>query len=113
MSSQAIAPSFGVRAVIAAARRRQRRRWIVAGVAATVVLVSFAAIAIGHRSTAEPKVVKIYFSSSATSRQITRMFSAVKAEHGVSTVGLTTKEAALADMRRRYPSLVRGVSYNR
>jgi cell division protein FtsX len=112
MTVQATLPFLGVRAVIADARRRQRRRRVVAGVAAMIVLGSIAVFALGQRSAAEPKVVKIYFTSSATSGQIARTIDAVKREHGVSAVGLLTKEAALADMRRRFPSLVAGVAYN-
>jgi cell division protein FtsX len=110
---QATIPFLGVRAVIADARRRQRRRRIVAAAVLTVLaLGSIVVIALGQRTAAAPKVVKIYFGPSVTSRQIARTVAAVKTEHGVAAVGLITKEAALADMKRRFPSLVKGVSYN-
>jgi cell division protein FtsX len=112
MSSHAIVASFGVRAVIADARRRQRRRRTVATAVAAIALGSIAVLALVRHVAAEPKVVKIYFSSSATSAQIAHTVAAVKSERGVAGVRLITKEAALADLKRRYPSLVAGVSYN-
>lgn len=114
MTVQIAAPLLGVRAVIAEARRRQHRRRLIliAAVACAVALASIAFIGLGHRSSGQPKFVKVYFASSATPAQILRTITAVKAEHGVTAVSLLTKEAALADMKRRFPNLVAGVSYN-
>lgn len=114
MSLQIAAPLLGVRAVIAEARRRQHRRRliVIAGVACAVVLASIAFIALGHRGAAQPKSVKVYFASGANSAQILRTITAVKAEHGVSAVRVVSKKAALADLKRRYPNLIAGLSSN-
>ena len=112
MTIQAAAPFLGVRAVIAEARRRQHRRRLIVGVACAVVLASIAFVVLGNRSSGQPKVVKVYFAPGATAGQILHTVRAAKAEQGVSAVSLITKEAALADMMRRYPALVRGVAYN-
>jgi cell division protein FtsX len=114
MSLQIAAPFFGVRAVIAEARRRQHRRRliVIAGVACAIVLASIAFTVLGHRGSGQPKFVTVYFASGANSAQILRTITAVKAEHGVTAVSLLTKEAALADMKRRFPKLVAGLFYN-
>jgi cell division protein FtsX len=114
MSLQIAAPLLGVRAVIAEARRRQHRRRliVIAGVACAIVLASIAFIALGHRGAGQPKFVKVYFAFGANSAQILRTITAVKAEHGVTAVSLLTKEAALADMKGRFPNLVAGLGYN-
>jgi cell division protein FtsX len=112
MTIQVAAPFLGVRAVIAEARRRQHRRRLIVGVACAAVLASIAFIALGHRGSGQPKVVKVYFAPGATTSQILHTVRAAKAEQGVSAVSLVTKEAALADMMRRFPALVRGIAYN-
>jgi cell division protein FtsX len=99
--------------VIAEARRRQhRRRLIVLGIACCVALATITFVVIGHRTAGQPRVVRVYFAAGATPAQILRTVTAVKAEHGVSAVGIVTKEAALADLKRRFPNLVAGSSYN-
>ena len=114
MSLQIAAPFLGVRAVIAEARRRQHRRRliVIAGIACAVVLASIAFVALGHKGAGQPKFVQVYFASGATSTQILRTITEVKAEHGVTAVNLLTKEAALADMKGRFPNLVAGLGYN-
>jgi cell division protein FtsX len=100
--------------VIAEARRRQHRRRLVviAAIACAVVVGSIAFIAFANRSSGQPKVVKVYFAPGVTAAQILSTLRAAKAEQGVTAVSLITKEAALADMKRRYPNLVAGVAYN-
>jgi cell division protein FtsX len=114
MTLQVAVPFPGVRAVIAEARRRQHRRRLItiAIVACAVVVASIAFIAFGHRSAGQPKLVKFYFAPRATTAQIRRTLEAAKAEHGVRTVTLITKGAVWADLKRRSPAAVRGVTHN-
>jgi cell division protein FtsX len=116
MSFQIAAPLPVARAVIAEARRRQRRRRTIAGLGAVVLVLAasaaFHAFPFGQRSASEQRTVKVYLDSSATPLQARQLLAAAQAEHGVAAVRLITKEAALADMKRRFPSLVAKIAYN-
>ncbi len=57
-------------------------------------------------------VAKVYFKTDATARQIDHVRILLAKDSDVKSYTFVSKEAALAQMRRQYPDLVRNLSYN-
>jgi hypothetical protein len=63
-------------------------------------------------ATAMHGALRVYFAQNATMRQISRALAAVRGEPGVMRVSFVSKTAAFAVMRKRYPHLVKNLTYN-
>jgi hypothetical protein len=56
--------------------------------------------------------LRVYFAHGATMRQISRAIAAIRGEPGVMRVSFVSKEASFAVMKKRYPHLVKNLTYN-
>jgi hypothetical protein len=56
--------------------------------------------------------LRIYFAHYATMRQISRAIAAIRGEPGVMRVSFVSKEASFALMKKRYPHLVKNLTFN-
>jgi cell division protein FtsX len=115
-------------AVIEEARRRQRRRRQFGAVtmAASAIIAGATWLGLtqlgkpnhsatsttGHSGPAGGQAITLYLKQDATRAAVTNLIAAVSRERDIAQVTFLSKTAALAIMRRRYPTLVGNLVVN-